>query len=94
MELDVGALPMRIGARENPELRGSHGQRTAAAEGIVEAHQAAPEDRIVGLVKRANAVHLVDRPLLQMVLQIAPDALPIEHGRDAERRQPFRGADA
>ena len=28
-----------------------------------------------------------------MVLQIAPDALAVEHGLDSERRQPVRGPD-
>ncbi len=36
----------------------------------------------------------IDRALLQMVLQIAPDAGAIEHGLDAERRQPVGRPDA
>ena len=46
VELDVGALAMRIGAGEDAELRRRHGQRPAAAEGIIEPHQAAPEQRL------------------------------------------------
>ena len=84
----------RIRAGEDAELRRRHGQRPAAAEGIIEAHQAAPDQRVIGLVEGANAVDLVDRALLQMVLQIAPDALAIEHDIDAERRQPVRRPDA
>src|SRR5664279_209214 len=85
---------MRIRARENPELRWRHGQWSAAAEHIVEAHHPAPCQRIIGLVEGANAVDLVDRALLQMVLQIAPDALPVEYSFDPERRQPVRRPDA
>ena len=94
VELDVGAVAMRIRTRENAELRRRHGQRAAAAEGVIEAHQAAPHQRIIGLVEGANAVDLVDRALLQMVLQIAPDALAVEHGLDPKRRQPLRRSDA
>ena len=83
-----------IGAGEDAELRGRHGQGTAAAERVVEAHQAAPHQRVIGLVQGADARDLVDRALLQMVLQIAPDARPVEHGFDPERRQPFRRPDA
>ena len=43
VELDVGALAARVGAGEDAELRRRHGQRPAAAEGIVEPHHAAPE---------------------------------------------------
>ena len=68
VELDVGALAMRIGAREDAELRRRHGQGPAAAERIIEPHQAAPEQRIVSLVQGADAMNLVDRALLQMVL--------------------------
>ena len=94
VELDVGALAMRVGAREDAELRRRHGQRPAAAEGIIEPHHAAPEQIVVGLVQRADALDLVDRALLQMVLQIAPDARLVEHDIDAERRQPVGRADA
>ena len=41
VELDVGALAMRIGAGEDAELRRRHGQRPAAAE----AHSRAPSGR-------------------------------------------------
>ena len=71
VELDVGALAMRIGAGEDAELRRRHGQRAAAAERVVEPHQAAPEQIVIGLVQGADALDLVDRALLQMVLQIA-----------------------
>ncbi len=94
MELDVGALATWIRTGEDAELRRRHGQRPAAAEGIIEAHQAAPDKRIIGLVEGADALDLIDRALLQMVLQIAPDALPVEHGLDPERRQPLRRPDA
>ena len=83
-----------IGAGEDAELRRRHGQRAAAAEGVVEPHQAAPDQRVIGLVQRADARDLVDRALLQMVLQIASDALAVEHDIDAERRQPVGRADA
>ena len=46
VELDVGALAARVGAGEDAELRRRHGQRPAAAEGVIEAHQAAPEQRL------------------------------------------------
>src|SRR5512133_2370023 len=85
---------MRIRAGENAELRRRHGQRPTAAERIVEAHQAAPHQRIIGLVERANTRDLVDRALLQMVLQIAADALAVEHRLDPKRREPVGRADA
>src|SRR5215213_6605828 len=85
---------MRIRACENSELRRRHGQRATAPECIIEAHQPASDERIIGLVEGASALHLVDRPLLQMILQIAPDALSVEHRRDAERRKPFRRSEA
>ena len=86
----------RCGSRagEDAELRWRHGQGTAAAERVIEAHQAAPQQRIIGLVEGADARDLVDRALLQMVLQIAPDARPVEHGFDPERRQPVGRPDA
>src|SRR6202011_4692644 len=42
----------------------------------------------------AHAFDLIDRALLQMVLQIAPDTLAVEHGLDPKWRQPLRGPDA
>src|SRR4029077_13978653 len=94
MELDIGALAMWIRAGEDPELRGRHGQRSTTAEQIVEAHQAAPRQGIIGLVEGAYSVHLVDRPLLQVILKISPDALPIEDAINPERSKPFGGRDA
>src|SRR4029077_18085263 len=94
MELDIGALAMWIRAGEDPELRGRHGQRSTTAEQIVEAHQAAPRQGIIGLVEGAYSVHLVDRPLLQVILKISPDALPIEDAINPERSKPFGGPDA
>ena len=41
---------------------------------IFEPHQPAPQQRMIGLVERPHALDLVDRALLQMVLQVAPDA--------------------
>src|SRR5207248_4480497 len=63
-------------------------------EDVVEPHQAAPDQRVVDLIQRANAGNLVDRTLLQMILQIAPDAVAVEHDIDAEGGEPVRGADA
>lgn len=68
--------------------------RTAAAEGVVEPHQAAAEQIVVGFVQRADAFDLVDRALLQMVLQIASHAGPVHHDVDAERREPLGRSDA
>ena len=47
--------------------------------------QAAADQRMVGLVQRLGAMDLEDRALLQMVLQVASDALAVEHDIDAER---------
>ena len=55
VELDVGALAGRVRAGEDAELRRRHGQGPAAAERIVEAHQSAPDQRVIGLVQRAHA---------------------------------------
>src|SRR5882724_10240410 len=89
MKLNVGAFAMRIRTGENAELRRRHGQRATAAECIIEAHQAAPKQRVVGLVEGAHAVDLVNRALLQVILQISPDALSVEDTRDPKRRQPI-----
>ena len=66
----------------------------APAKRVVEAHQAAPQIGVVGLIERTHAGNLVNRALLQMVLQISPDARPIDHAGDAKRSQPLRRADA
>jgi len=50
---------------------GRHGQRPAAAERVVEAHQAAPDQRMVGPSFSVRMLkNLVDRALLQMILQV------------------------
>src|SRR5258707_7040979 len=85
---------MGIGTREDTELRRRHGQGAAAPEGIVEPHQSAAEERIISLVQGTDAMNLVDSALLQMVLQIAPDALAVEHDVDAERDEPVGGTNA
>src|ERR1700676_1956805 len=90
MELDVGALAPWIGTGEDAELRRRHGQWPTAAERVVEAHQAAPRQRVIGLVQGADAFDLGDRALLQMVLQLASDALAVENGLDPKRAQPRR----
>src|SRR4051812_31927577 len=93
VKLDIGALAVWFGARENAKLRRRHGQRTAAAEGIVDAHQAAPQQRVVSLIERTDAEDLVDRALLQVILQIASDAGAIQHDLDTERTEPVRRPD-
>src|SRR5215213_7419667 len=47
---------------------------------------------MVGLIEGAGTLNLVNRSLLQMILQITPDTLSIQHRRNAELRQPFRGS--
>ena len=83
MKLDIGALLMRIGAREGAELRGRHGQRAAPSQRVIDPHQRAIDQRLVGLVQRGDAGDLVDQPQLQMVLQILADAGLVQHGRNA-----------
>ena len=94
VELDIGPVTSGIGAGENAELRGRHGQGTTAAKGVIEAHQAASQVGVIGLVERAHAGDLVDRTLLQMVLQVSPDTRPVDDAFNAERGQPFRRPDA
>ena len=94
VELDIGALAGSVGAGEDAELRRRHRQRSAPAEGVVEPHHAAPDQIVVGLIQRADALDLVDRTLLQMVLQVAPHTRFVEHHIDAERRKPIGGTDA
>src|SRR5262245_64930717 len=93
VKLDVGALAMRIGAGEDAKLRRRHGERPAPAQCVIESHQAAPHQRVVGLIQRAHAGYFVDRALLQMILQIASDTSAIEHDIDPERREPLGWAD-
>ena len=64
VELDVGALAVRVRPREHAELRRRHGERSAAAQGIIETHQAAADQGPIGPVQRAHVRHLVDRALL------------------------------
>src|ERR1700740_2464327 len=47
-------------------LRRRHGQRSTAAEGVIEPHQAATDQRVIGFVQRADALDLINRALLQM----------------------------
>ena len=60
VKLDVGTLLHCVGSGEDAELRGCHGQRAAATEGIVEAHQAAAED--VAKKKSTNEVAMAATP--------------------------------
>jgi hypothetical protein len=85
VELDVGAFAPRIRTGEDAELRGRHGQRPATAERIIEPHHAAPDQIVIGFVQRTYAKDLVDRALLQMVLQIPTHAGLVEHDVNAER---------
>src|SRR3977135_830056 len=43
VKLDIGALARGVGAGEQPELRGGHGERTAAEQRIVEHHAGAAD---------------------------------------------------
>src|SRR4029077_17528075 len=66
----------------------------AAAEGVVEPHHAASDQIVISLVQRADALDLLDRALLQMVLQVAPYTRFVERDVDAERREPVGRPDA
>ena len=94
MELDIGAALRRIGAREDAELGWRHRQGASPAQRIVQPHAGFSEQRIVGLVERPRARHLVDGPLLEMVLQIGPDAGTVDEGIDTGCGQDGAGPDA
>ncbi len=48
---------------------------------------------MMGRVQRLHAIDLEDRTLLQMVLQVATDALQVLHDGNARFAQPIRRAD-
>ena len=83
VELQIGPFLVAVRAREGAKLGRRHGQRPAPAERIIEAHQRAAEDRAVIFVERADAGDFVDQPQLQMVLQIFPDARPVDERDNA-----------
>src|SRR5689334_2162092 len=68
VELDVGAFARGVGAREQAELRGRHGERAAAEERVIYAHACAAMERAIRRVQRLGALDLVDEPQLQMIL--------------------------
>src|SRR5262249_13365922 len=94
VELDVGPLARRIGAREQPELRGRHGERAAAEQRVVEPHAGAANRRTIDLVERFGAFNPIDEPQLQVILQVLADAGLVEHDGNAELPELVRGADA
>src|SRR3546814_12802542 len=90
MELDIGGFMLRAGAGEQAELRRRLGQRAGAEQRILDAGHRLGETRAVDLVDRLDALDLVDRAQLQMVLQgladpgpVVPDISPV---RAEERR--------
>ena len=87
MKLDIGALLMRIRAREGTELRRRHGQRPAPAHRIIDRHTRTVEQRLVGLVQCGDAKYLVDHTQLQMILQILANPFFVEHRRNAVFRE-------
>ena len=74
VKLDIGGVVVRRRFREHAELRRGHGQRPAAAERVVEAHQPALEERLGVDVEGARALDAEDRTQLQVILQILADA--------------------
>src|SRR5262249_31346444 len=94
MVLDVGALAPLIGAREQSELRGRHGERAAAKKRIIERHAGAPYLRAIDLVERFGAFDAIDEAQLQMILQVLADASLVEHEGNAEPREFVGGAHA
>src|SRR5947208_1312134 len=92
----VVPMPLAAGveAGEQAELGRRHRQRAAAEQRVFEPHADAAQQRAVGLVERLDAVHLVDQPQLQMVLQILADARLVERDGNAEIAQLRGGADA
>ena len=81
--LQIGALLIGIGAREQTKLRRRHGHRAAPEQRILGKHAGKPERRVIALVQRLDAVDLVDQAKLQMILQIAADARPVGDNRNA-----------
>src|SRR5262249_10879697 len=74
VELEVGALASGVRAREQPELRGRHGERPAAKERVVEPHARAADERAIGLVEGLGAYDLIDEPKLEVILRVVADA--------------------
>src|SRR5690606_6540484 len=76
------------------ELARRHRHWAGPAQQVLDADHALAEQGGGALVERARAADTVGAAQLQMILEIAADLGPVEHRRDAERRQPGRIADA
>ena len=93
--LDVRGRLRRVALREAAELARRHGERTGAAERVLEPHRRlAPEARGT-LVHRHGVLHLERHAELEVVLEVLPDAPQIVRDRDAvllqQRRRPDSG---
>ena len=64
MELDIGGRVVGRSLREQPELRRRHGERPAAAQRVIEAHEGALHIGLIIDVERAGALDLKDRAQL------------------------------
>ncbi len=84
VELDVGTVDRRIGARERDDLAGGERQRAGAEQAVLHADAQPAEPRVDLVVQRALA-RLVDEAHLQVVLQVLADAGQ-RRGRAARRR--------
>ena len=94
VEFQIGPVLPPVRPREDAELRGRHCQRPAPPHGIVQPHARPAKQGMISLVQCPRARHAKDRPLLQMVLQVAAHALSVNHGGDARRLQPVSRANA
>ena len=94
VELDVRPFVVGRGLGEDAELRGRHGERALLEQGIFRAHQRPADQRMVGLVQRLDAMHLEDRALLKVILQVAADARLVVHDGDAQLAEPVGRTDA
>ena len=104
VELQIGPVIGGRGGGKRPQLRGCHGQRAGALEQIFQPHHGAVEQRLIFAVHGFDAGNLINRPDLQMILQIRTDTGLVDHdihavvaqhlGRtDARQVQQMRRAD-
>ena len=83
---EVGGGAPRIGLGEDAELAGSHRQRAAAADGVLQPHPCAADEVVVARVERPRVADPKDRPDLQMVLEVL--AYPVEPVSDGDPKVP------
>ncbi|CAN5409019.1 hypothetical protein BH10PSE14_BH10PSE14_02370 [soil metagenome] len=93
MELQISRRMVARGFGEHAELGRRHGQRPAPPKYVIKAHRSTPEQVGIVGIERADAAYLIDRPDLQMILQVGTNAGQCVLHRDAGGGQGARIAD-